>query len=61
LGGVYFSTADCQGAASQWAAQRALEQQGSDFDAAAAAAAGRPVLLTGEMIFPWCVPRKEVC
>jgi len=30
-----------------------MQAEGADFDAAAAAAANKPVLLTGEMIFPW--------
>ena len=37
-----------QRAASRWAAQRVREEQGDEWDALAAARAGRPVLLTGE-------------
>ncbi|KMT20403.1 hypothetical protein BVRB_1g003990 [Beta vulgaris subsp. vulgaris] len=43
----------CQGAPSQWAAQRIREANGSKFDAIKAAKEGRPVYFTGEMIFPW--------
>lgn len=44
----------CQGAASNWAAHRVREQHyAAEFDAVAAARAGRPVLFTGEMVFPW--------
>ncbi|KAJ9527044.1 hypothetical protein QJQ45_025249 [Haematococcus lacustris] len=44
----------CQGAASQWAAQRVLDQEfRSEFDAVETAAEGRPVMLLGEMVFPW--------
>lgn len=44
----------CQGAASAWSAQRVLDQHFSrEFDAAAAAAEGRPVAFTGEMVYKW--------
>ncbi|XP_021850495.1 uncharacterized protein [Spinacia oleracea] len=43
----------CQGAPSQWAAQRIREANGSKFDAIKAAKEGRPVYFTGEMVFPW--------
>lgn len=45
----------CQGAASNWAAQRVREspELDAEFDAVARAEAGLPVNFTGEMIFPW--------
>eukprot|EP00878_Enallax_costatus_P015971 GHUV01016746.1.p1 GENE.GHUV01016746.1~~GHUV01016746.1.p1 ORF type:complete len:163 (+),score=55.11 GHUV01016746.1:111-599(+) len=44
----------CQGAASNWSAHRIRQQHFSaEFDALAAAQEGRPVMFTGEMIFPW--------
>ena len=45
----------CQGAPSRWAAHRVrgAETYAAAFDAAAAAAEGRPVMFTGEMVFPW--------
>ncbi|KAJ9563378.1 hypothetical protein OSB04_008538 [Centaurea solstitialis] len=43
----------CQGAASRWAANRVREEHESKLDAVKAAIEGRPVLLTGEMVFPW--------
>jgi hypothetical protein len=45
----------CQGAASRWAAHRVREgaANAAAFDAVAAAAAGQPVMFTGEMVFPW--------
>jgi pimeloyl-ACP methyl ester carboxylesterase len=44
----------CQGAASGWAAQRVREGEFRDeFDAVGSAKAGRPVMFTGEMVFPW--------
>lgn len=44
----------CQGAASSWAAQRVREQHfEAEFDAVAQAQAGKPVMFTGEMVFPW--------
>mmetsp|Transcript_21622 Transcript_21622/g.41309 ORF Transcript_21622/g.41309 Transcript_21622/m.41309 type:complete len:545 (-) Transcript_21622:350-1984(-) len=43
----------CQGAASNWSANRMLQERHADFNAVDAAKAGRPVLLTGEMIFPF--------
>jgi len=39
-------------AATNWSANRVVAQQ-DDFNAVAAANSGRPVQLTGEMIFPW--------
>ena len=41
-----------QGAATRWAAQR-VRAEFPEFDAAAALAAGAPVLFTGEMVYPW--------
>jgi pimeloyl-ACP methyl ester carboxylesterase len=44
----------CQGAASHWAAHRVRENEfKDDFDAVKAVHEGRPVLFTGEMVFPW--------
>lgn len=44
----------CQGAASQWAAHRVRETHYAEaFDAVAAANNGKPVMFTGEMVFPW--------
>ncbi|GJV01045.1 RNA-directed DNA polymerase [Tanacetum coccineum] len=43
----------CQGAASRWAAHKVRGEHESKFDAIKAAKEGRPVLLTGEMVFPW--------
>ncbi|XP_024989423.1 uncharacterized protein LOC112523959 [Cynara cardunculus var. scolymus] len=43
----------CQGAASRWAANRVRTEHESKLDAVKAAKEGRPVLLTGEMVFPW--------
>lgn len=43
----------CQGAASQWSAHRIRAEHESKFDAIKAAKEGRPVLFTGEMVFPW--------
>lgn len=44
----------CQGGASRWAAHRVrLAEFEPQFDAVAAAMEGRPVLFTGEMVFPW--------
>ncbi|XP_007051700.2 PREDICTED: proline iminopeptidase [Theobroma cacao] len=43
----------CQGASSRWSAHRVRADHDSKFDAIRAAREGRPVLLTGEMIFPW--------
>ncbi|KAL3684925.1 hypothetical protein R1sor_002947 [Riccia sorocarpa] len=57
----------CQGAASNWAAQRVREELGDQFDAVKVAKGGGKVLFTGEMIFPWMFdelnalkPLKEV-
>lgn len=43
----------CQGASSQWSAHRIRAEVQDRFDAIKAAKEGRPVLFTGEMIFPW--------
>ncbi|KAI5647189.1 hypothetical protein M9H77_33194 [Catharanthus roseus] len=43
----------CQGASSRWSAHRVRTEYESKFDAIKAAKEGRPVLFTGEMIFPW--------
>eukprot|EP01024_Parvocaulis_polyphysoides_P070187 TRINITY_DN8643_c0_g2_i1.p2 TRINITY_DN8643_c0_g2~~TRINITY_DN8643_c0_g2_i1.p2 ORF type:complete len:202 (-),score=23.82 TRINITY_DN8643_c0_g2_i1:369-974(-) len=45
----------CQGGvASAWAAERVRQAEfRAEFDALSAAQEGRPVLFTGEMIFPW--------
>ncbi|KAK9074268.1 hypothetical protein SSX86_006865 [Deinandra increscens subsp. villosa] len=43
----------CQGAASQWAAHRVRAEHENKLDAIKAAKEGRPVFLTGEMVFPW--------
>ncbi|KAI7844714.1 hypothetical protein COHA_001802 [Chlorella ohadii] len=44
----------CQGAASNWAAHRIREAEyAAEFDAVARAKAGKPVMFTGEMVFPW--------
>ncbi|MEW5301937.1 MAG: hypothetical protein WDW36_004761 [Sanguina aurantia] len=45
----------CQGAASDWAAQRVIETEGlaAQFDAVSTAEAGQPVMFTGEMVYPW--------
>ncbi|KAG4119712.1 hypothetical protein ERO13_D11G097200v2 [Gossypium hirsutum] len=43
----------CQGASSRWSAHRVRADHESKFDAIKAAKEGRPVLFTGEMIFPW--------
>ncbi|GFY97374.1 alpha/beta-Hydrolases superfamily protein [Actinidia rufa] len=43
----------CQGASSRWSAHRIMAEDGGRFDAIQAAKVGRPVLFTGEMIFPW--------
>ncbi|MCD7455594.1 hypothetical protein HAX54_028759 [Datura stramonium] len=43
----------CQGASSLWSAQRIRAENDNKFDAIEAAKSGRPVLFTGEMIFPW--------
>eukprot|EP00249_Psilotum_nudum_P023876 c29014_g2_i1 orf=461-1783(-) len=57
----------CQGAASNWAAERVRQELGDKFDAVKAARDGQPVLFTGEMVFPWMFdeiaalrPLKEV-
>ncbi|XXG82469.1 hypothetical protein AAC387_Pa10g0410 [Persea americana] len=43
----------CQGASSQWSAHRVRVEYDSKFDAIKAVKENRPVLFTGEMIFPW--------
>ncbi|GMN45087.1 hypothetical protein TIFTF001_014273 [Ficus carica] len=43
----------CQGASSLWSAHRIRAAYESEFDAILAVKEGRPVLFTGEMIFPW--------
>ncbi|XP_022871149.1 uncharacterized protein LOC111390353 [Olea europaea var. sylvestris] len=43
----------CQGASSLWSAHRIMTENGGQFDAIKAVKEGRPVLFTGEMIFPW--------
>ncbi|PIA49223.1 hypothetical protein AQUCO_01300219v1 [Aquilegia coerulea] len=43
----------CQGASSRWSAHRIRDGHENRFDAIKAAKEGRPVLFTGEMIFPW--------
>ncbi|CAL9068705.1 uncharacterized protein LOC135627521 isoform X1 [Musa acuminata AAA Group] len=43
----------CQGAPSQWSAQKIRGKYESIFDPVGAAKEGRPVFFTGEMIFPW--------
>ncbi|KAI4355138.1 hypothetical protein L6164_003938 [Bauhinia variegata] len=43
----------CQGTSSRWSANRLRAEYEDKFDAIQAAREGRPVLFTGEMIFPW--------
>ncbi|CAL9131758.1 unnamed protein product [Musa acuminata var. zebrina] len=43
----------CQGAPSQWSAQKIRGKYETIFDPVGAAKEGRPVFFTGEMIFPW--------
>ncbi|GMH00471.1 hypothetical protein Nepgr_002310 [Nepenthes gracilis] len=43
----------CQGAPSRWSAYKIRAEHKTAFDAINAAKEGRPVLFTGEMIFPW--------
>mmetsp|Transcript_14470 Transcript_14470/g.31400 ORF Transcript_14470/g.31400 Transcript_14470/m.31400 type:complete len:517 (+) Transcript_14470:56-1606(+) len=58
----------CQGPASAWAAHRVREDKfRQEFDAVEATVNGRPVMFTGEMVFPWMFddfaalqPYKEV-
>ncbi|RAL46269.1 hypothetical protein DM860_016702 [Cuscuta australis] len=57
----------CQGSASEWSAHRIRAETENKFDAVEAAKEGRPVLFTGEMVFPWLFdeihalrPYKEV-
>jgi len=49
---VLHEPAYAQGAATRWAAQRVRAEFGA-FDAAAALAAGEPLMFTGEMVYPW--------
>ncbi|XP_070038221.1 uncharacterized protein LOC107829227 isoform X2 [Nicotiana tabacum] len=43
----------CQGASSMWSAHRIRAENDNKFNAIEAAKNSRPVLFTGEMIFPW--------
>ncbi|KAL8495103.1 hypothetical protein ACS0TY_019316 [Phlomoides rotata] len=43
----------CQGAPSSWSAHRIRAENEGQFDATIAIKEGRPVLFTGEMVFPW--------
>ncbi|KAD7477085.1 hypothetical protein E3N88_00221 [Mikania micrantha] len=43
----------CQGAASRWAAHQVRTEHENKLDAVKAAKEGRPVFLTGEMVYPW--------
>ncbi|PIN20181.1 Prolyl aminopeptidase [Handroanthus impetiginosus] len=43
----------CQGASSSWSAHRIRSENESQFDAIKAVKEERPVLFTGEMVFPW--------
>ncbi|CAN6485804.1 unnamed protein product [Victoria cruziana] len=43
----------CQGASSRWSAQRVMDEFDDRFNAVRSAREKRPVLFTGEMIFPW--------
>lgn len=43
----------CQGAASNWSAHKIRNELGSLFDPVKATQEDRPVLFTGEMVFPW--------
>lgn len=47
--------AEAQGAASNWSAQKVREEEAfaDAFDAVGATEAGRPVMFTGESVFPW--------
>lgn len=47
--------AEAQGAASNWSAQKVREEEAfaDVFDAVGATEAGRPVMFTGESVFPW--------
>ncbi|KAK8711315.1 hypothetical protein V6N13_146599 [Hibiscus sabdariffa] len=49
----------CQGASSRWSAHRVRADHESKFDAIKAAKEGRPVLFTGEMIYPWMFDESE--
>ena len=46
---------EAQGAASNWSAQKVREEEAfaDAFDAVGATEAGRPVMFTGESVFPW--------
>ncbi|KAL7121456.1 hypothetical protein ACP275_02G182900 [Erythranthe tilingii] len=50
---IMHETIYCQGASSSWSAHRIKAETDSQFDAVKAAKEGRPVLFTGEMVFPW--------
>ncbi|XP_002984144.2 uncharacterized protein LOC9644930 [Selaginella moellendorffii] len=43
----------CQGAASNWAAQKVRDELDEQFDPVFAAKHSEPVLFTGEMVYPW--------
>ncbi|XP_031475845.1 uncharacterized protein LOC116247716 [Nymphaea colorata] len=43
----------CQGASSRWSAQRVRDEFEARFNAVLSAREKRPILFTGEMIFPW--------
>ncbi|XP_075519138.1 uncharacterized protein LOC142553041 isoform X3 [Primulina tabacum] len=43
----------CEGSSSSWSAHRTRLEFDSQFDAIKSVKEGRPVLLTGEMVFPW--------
>ncbi|GKU88089.1 hypothetical protein SLEP1_g2394 [Rubroshorea leprosula] len=53
LGALLNEAIYCQGASSRWSAYRVRAKFGDKFDAIKAASEGRPVLFTGEMLFPW--------
>ncbi|KAG5626657.1 hypothetical protein H5410_011875 [Solanum commersonii] len=50
---IHLLFSDMKGASSLWSAQRIRALNDNKFDAIEAAKVGRPVLFTGEMIFPW--------
>lgn len=50
----------CQGASSSWSAHRIRAENESQFDASKAVKEGRPVLFTGEMVFPWVFDEVHV-
>ncbi|XP_073143281.1 uncharacterized protein [Henckelia pumila] len=43
----------CEGSSSSWSAHRIRSEFDSQFDALKSVKEGRPVLFTGEMVFPW--------